>query len=174
MNRICGTSERGHHEEVLKVCVVFDSKASARCAKEFIRRVCQTELFDMRLLQLDEYSLSNRRDDSARMVSDISLLVVAMQADYGLPSFAKAWLARWINFRPEELEGALVALVTNSMAPPDSDSDLIAHLETVAVVGRLAFFYGHAGEQDHSYKIEPAVLLPFVARRLSDLSRRET
>jgi len=174
MNRILRASERSHHEEILKVCVVFDSGASARCAKEFIRRVCQTEPFDMRLLQLDEHLLSNRRDDSARMVSDVSLLVVAMQADYGLPSFAKAWLARWINFRTEGLEGALVALVTNSMAPLDSDSDLIAHLETVAVVGRLAFFYGCTGDQDESCKIEPAVLLPSTERRLSDMSRRET
>jgi hypothetical protein len=174
MNRIRRVSERSHHEEILKVCVVFDTGASARCAKEFIRRVCQTELFDTRLLQLDEHLLLNRRDDSARIASDVNLLVVAMQTDYGLPSFAKDWLARWINFRAEELEGALVALVTNSMAPPDSDSDLIAHLETVAVVGRLAFFYGYAGEQDQSYKVEPAVLLPFAARRLSDMSRRGT
>jgi len=91
--------------------------------QRFMRRVCQTELFDMKLLQLDEHLFSNRRDDSARDASDVNLLVVAMQADYGLPSFAKAWLARWINFRTEEPEGALVALVTNSMAPPDSDSD---------------------------------------------------
>ena len=173
MNRIRRASERSHHEEILKVCVVFDIGASARCAKEFMRRVCQTDPFDMRLLQLDEHLLSNRRDDSARMVSDVNLLVVAMQADYGLPPFAEAWLARWINFRAEELEGALVALVTNSMAAPDSDSYLVAHLETVAVVGRLAFFYGCAGDQDDSYKIEPAVLLPFAARQLSDMSRRE-
>jgi hypothetical protein len=174
MNRICRASERGPHEEFLKVCVVFDTGASARCAKEFIRRVCQTEFFDMRLLQLDAHLFSNRRDDSARIASDVNLLVVAMQTDYGLPSFAKAWLARWINIRTEELEGALVALVTNGMAPPDSDSDLIAHLETVAAVGRLAFFYGCAGDNGGSFKIEPTVLLPFAARRLSDLSRRET
>lgn len=156
------------------MCVVFDTGASARCAKEFMRRACQTELFDMRLLQLDKHLFSNRRDDSARDASDVNLLVVAMQADYGLPSFAKAWLVRWINFRAEEPEGALVALVTNSMAPPDSDSDLVAHLETVAVVGRLAFFYGCAGDHDESYKIEPAALLPFAARRRSEMSRRET
>src|SRR5258708_29824886 len=83
MNRIRRASEGGHHEEILKVCVVFDSGASARCAKEFISRVCQTELFDMRLLQLDEHLLSNHRDNSARMVSDVRLLVVAMQTDYG-------------------------------------------------------------------------------------------
>lgn len=174
MNRIRRASERGHDEDILKVCVVSDSGASERCAKEFIRRVCQTELFDMRLLRLDEHVLSNHRDDSARIASEVNLLVVAMQTDYGLPSFAKDWLARWINFRAEELEGALVALVTNSMGPPDSDSDLIAHLETLAVIGRLAFFYGCAGDYDESYKIEPAVLLPFAARRRSEMSGRET
>src|SRR6266404_8073534 len=132
MNRIPRPCESGRHDEVLKVCVVFDSGASARCAKDFLRRVCKTQVFEMKLLQLDEHSLSDCGDDTARIASDVHLLVVAMQTEYDLPSFAKAWLARWVNFRAEDLDGALVALVTNDVVAPDSDSGLIAHLETVA------------------------------------------
>jgi hypothetical protein len=162
------SSEQIRQDDVLKVHVLFDSDASARCAEELIRRVCQTEILEITLLRLNEHLLSRRGDDSARRASDVDVLIVSMQTDFDPPLFAKAWLARWVHFRHLDREGALVALVVNEVVPRESNSHLAAHLETVAVVGGLDFFYGCARNYGGSYRIDSSSLRAVVARRLPD------
>jgi hypothetical protein len=133
-----------HGDFPLKACVVFDNGASARSAKGLLRRVSRGEASDPAMLRLDEHLLPQREIASASANSDADLMVVAMQTDSALPLFANAWLDLWISLRVEGQDGALVALVTNDVVSVDSDSPLVAHLKTVAIMSRLAFFYGHA------------------------------
>lgn len=129
-------------EESLHVCVVFDTGSSARRAKEFVWRVCQSIPFKTAMFRLDDALAPPFGNDSARLVAHADLLIMAMQSDGKLPHFVTAWLWQWLGLRPESREAALVALLPSNSALPDPRSSLIAHLESVASAGKLAFFYG--------------------------------
>ena len=139
-------------DDVLKVCILFDSVASARCAKDFLVRVARSEPFCTTLVRAGELLASDEGRWSARTASKVDLMILAVETDQALPSATKTWLSRWINFRAEHQECALVGLVANKAISPDRNSPLIAYLETLAVVGKLAFFYGRATDGDESLR----------------------
>jgi hypothetical protein len=140
-------------DDALKVCILFDNAASARCAKDFLARVARSEPFRTTLVRTSEFLASDDGRWSARTASKVDLMILAVETDRALPAATRSWLSQWVNFRAEDQDGALVALVANKAISPDRSSPLIAYLETFAVVGKLAFFYGRVTDGDESLRI---------------------
>ena len=57
-----------------------------------------------------------------------------------LPAHIQFWLGLCLGLRDEDLEGALVALIAEAADTADLHSSLVEYLETMAIIGGLAFF----------------------------------
>jgi len=77
---------------------------------------------------------------AARNASDTDILVLAVRDDQMLPPHIRSWLLLCVGLRDEDQEGALVVLIDKEAETADSNSLLLAYLERVATMGRLAFF----------------------------------
>jgi len=129
----------------INVCVLSDGVASAQNATGFIHRISDVANVVPRTLRVSQEEIATGDHHLIRLAAKADLLIVARQTDDDLPDCVKEWLAAWLKCRAPELEGALVALVANKYCAPDKDSPLVAHLETFAAVGNLAFFGGCVG-----------------------------
>jgi hypothetical protein len=79
--------------------------------------------------------------------------VFAVRDDHMFPSHVKSWLQLCIGLRDEDQEGALVLLIAEAAHTSNAESSLLEYLETVAVVGRMAFFPQQRGNED---RVTPA------------------
>jgi hypothetical protein len=130
------------HERPLRICVVFDEVASARSAEALITHVTPDVPCDKQTFRFDELNAPKRGVAAARKVADTDILVLAARGDQMLPSHIRLWLGLCLGLRDEGNEGALVALITNVDGCEALHSSILEYLETVAIIGGVAFFPG--------------------------------
>jgi hypothetical protein len=127
-------------ERPLRICVVFDEPASACIAEALITHVTPDLLCDRQTFLFDELSATNRNKAAARKVADMDILVLAARGDQLLPPHIRFWLGLCFTLRNENHEGALVALITKVDGYEGLHSSIMEYLETIAIIGGLAFF----------------------------------
>jgi len=132
-------------ERPLRICVVFDEAASARSAEVLIRHIAADYQCDKQSFRFDELDAPAPGVAAARSAADTDILVLAARGDRMLPVHIRLWLGLCLGLRDEDQEGALVALITKTSGTDDMHSSLAEYLETVAIIGGLAFF-----RQQHS------------------------
>src|SRR6185369_1354246 len=128
-------------ERPLRICIVFDDDASVRCAEVLINHLapgyeCKTQSFSFEELEAPALGVA-----AARRACDPDILVVAVRDDRMLPQHVEFWLGLCISLQKEDKQSALVVLIAKAQEAADSESSLMEYLETVAVIGRLAFFW---------------------------------
>src|SRR5882724_12639677 len=132
-------------ERPMRICVVFDEDASAHSAEVLIRHIAADYQCDKQSFRFDELDAPAPGVAAARSAADTDILVLAARGDRMLPVHIRLWLGLCLGLRDEDREGALVALITKTSGTDDMHSSLAEYLETVAIIGGLAFF-----RQQHS------------------------
>jgi hypothetical protein len=127
-------------ERPLRICVVFDELASARSAEALIAHVTPDILCDKQTFCFDELDAPKQGVAAARKVADTDILVLAARGDQMLPSHIRLWLGLCLGLRDEGDEGALVALITIVDGCEGLHSSILEYLETIAIIGKVAFF----------------------------------
>ena len=128
------------NQRPLKICVVFDEDDSARSAEVLITHVASDYECDMQSFSFDELSGPKPGVAAARKTADTDVLVLAARGDRSLPSHVRVWLGLCLGMRDEGREGALVALIDKVAGMGSLRTSLLEYLETVAIIGGLAFF----------------------------------
>ena len=110
------------------------------CAEALINHVasgynCKTQSFSFEQLEAQAPGVA-----AARRACDADIHVVAVRDDRMLPQHAEFWLGLCISLQKEDKQSALVVLIAKAQEAADSESSLMEYLETVAVIGGLAFF----------------------------------
>jgi hypothetical protein len=141
-------------ERPLRICVVFDEEASAQSAEVFIRHVASDYLCDMQSFRFDDLDSPAPGVAAARSAADTDILVLAARADRVLPAHIRLWLGLCLGLRDEDQDGALVALITKASGTGDLHSSLVEYLETVAIIGGLAFF-PQEHDARHDFRPDP-------------------
>lgn len=139
----------------LRICVVFDEDASGRSAEILIRHVASDYECDAQSFRFDELDAPAPGVAAARSAADTDILVLAARGDRMLPDHIRLWLGLCLGLRDEDHEGALVALITQAAGITDLHSSLVEYLETVAIIGGLAFFPQHH-DVPHASSSDPA------------------
>jgi len=127
-------------ERPLRICVVFDEDARSRSADVLIRHVASDYQCDTQTFRFDDLEAPKPGVAAARSAADTDILVLAARGDRMLPSHIRLWLGLCLVMRDENQEGALVALITQVAETADLHSSIVDYLETVAIIGGLAFF----------------------------------
>jgi hypothetical protein len=130
----------GEIERPLKICVVFDDDESAESAEVLIRHVTSDYECDRQSFSFDELGPPAPGVAAARSACNSDIIMVAVRDDRMLPSHVKSWLSLCIGLRDEDHEGALIVLVAEAARNSISELSLLEYLESVAVIGRMAFF----------------------------------
>jgi hypothetical protein len=143
----------GATERPLRICVVFDDDDSAQSAEVLIRHVASDYECDQQSFSFDELDSPAPGVAAARSACNSDIIVFAVRDDRTLPCHVKSWLRLCIGLRDEDLEGALVVLIAEAAEASNPGSSLLDYLETVAVIGRLAFFPSQRGIDD---RLNPA------------------
>jgi hypothetical protein len=128
------------NERPLRICVVFDEDTSATSAEVLITRVASDYECATQYLCFDELSRPKPGVAAARRVADADILLLAARGDRMLPSHIRLWLGLCLGMRDEAQEGALVALITKVAGATDLHSSMLEYLETIAIIGGVAFF----------------------------------
>jgi hypothetical protein len=129
-----------HSERPLRICVVFDEDASALNAEVLITHVASDYECAMQLLSFDELGGPKPGLAAARKAADSDILVLAARGDRMLPAHIRMWLGLCLGMREEGQEGVLVALITKVAGTAGIHSSMLDYLETIAIIGGLAFF----------------------------------
>ena len=124
----------------LRICVVFDEEVSARNAEFLIANVAFDYECETQSLRFDQLEAPKSAVAAARRVAGTDILVLAARGDRELPSHIRLWLGLCLGLRDEGQEGALVALVTEVEGAADLHSSIVDYLETIAIIGGVAFF----------------------------------
>ncbi len=127
-------------ESPLKISILFDNEASASGGQLLIRRVASDVPCDTESFSFQQLALRARAMAAARSACESDLLVLTVRDDRMLPQHIQSWLGLCLALRDEDQEGALVVLIAKAADTAESKSLLLEYLETVAVIGRLAFF----------------------------------
>lgn len=122
------------------VFVAFDEGESARHAKALIRRVAPDELCDTELYRLDRLAATYSDNSVTYSGSEADLFIIALRAGYNLTQPVRTWLSSLLTLRDCDQEGALVVLLSGAKSHPDANAELLAYLETLAILGHLDFF----------------------------------
>jgi hypothetical protein len=133
------------NERPLRICVVFDEHASALLAEVLITQVASDYERETQAFSFDELDGAKPGVAAARRAADADILVLAARGDRMLPAHIRMWLGLGIGMRDEGKEGALVALITKVAGTADLHSSILDYLETIAIIGGLAFFPQHQG-----------------------------
>jgi hypothetical protein len=144
-------------ERPLRICVVFDEAASARSAEVLIAQVASDFIRENQAFCFDELNAPRQGVAAARKVADTDILVLAARGDRVLPSHVRLWLGLCLGLRDERDAGALVALITNVDGHEGLHSSILEYLETIAIIGGVAFF---PGEQNRPTSLEAWKKLP--------------
>ena len=129
-------------EPPLRICLVFDEKQSARRAEDLIAQVTPNLVCDQRTIRFDELSGPNGHTAAAHKAADADVLILAARGNQMLPSHVRFWLGLCLTLRNDKHEGALVALIAHETGHETMRSSILEYLETIALVGKLAFFAG--------------------------------
>jgi len=127
-------------ERPLRICVVFDEDTSSRSAEILIKHVASGYQCDKQSFRFDELDEPIPGVAAARRTADTDILVLAVRDDRMLPAHIQFWLGLCLGLRDEDHEGALVALSAQAGETADLHSSLVEYLETVAIIGGMAFF----------------------------------
>ena len=127
-------------ERPMRICVVFDEDASARSADVLIRHVASDYQCDTQSFRFDDLDAPKPGVAAAHTAADTDILVLAARGDRMLPTHIRLWLGLCLGMRNENQAGALVALITQVVETADLHSSIVDYLETVAIIGGLAFF----------------------------------
>jgi hypothetical protein len=137
-------------ERPIRVSIVFDDEASAESAEVLIRHVASNYECERQSFSFDELDAPAPGLAAARSACNSDIIVLAVREDRTLPPHVKSWLTLCIGLRDEDQEGALVVLIAKAAQASNPGSSLLEYLETVAVVGRMAFFPWQQGIEDQS------------------------
>ncbi len=132
-------------ERPLRICVVFDEAASARDAEVLIMQVASNFKCEKQTFRFDELNTPKRGVAAARKVADTDILILSARGDQMLPSHIRLWLGLCLGLRDEGDEGALVALIAKVNGCEGLHSSIVEYLETIAIIGGVAFFSGRPG-----------------------------
>jgi hypothetical protein len=135
-----GNLAKGATERPLRICVVFDDDDSAFDAEVLIRQAASNYECDKQTIRFDELDRPAPVVAAARNASNADILMVAVHYDQMLPPHVKSWLGLCVGLRDEDQDGALVVLIAEAAQIPNRGSSLVEYLETLAVIGRMAFF----------------------------------
>jgi hypothetical protein len=124
----------------LRIDVVFDEDESAGSAEVLIKNFVSDYQCDTQLFHFDKLDVSGLGIAAARSIADTDILVFAARGDRLLPSHIRFWLGLCLGLRDKGKAGALVALITNVGAAPGLHFSILEYLETMAIVGGVAFF----------------------------------
>ena len=127
-------------ERKLRICCVFDEDPSVRRAQSLIKNVASDYQCEMQSFRFDELDAPGPGVAAARRACDVDILVLAARGDRLLPSHLRLWLGLCLGLRDEAQPGALVALITKVSGAADLHSSIVEYLETVAIIGGVAFF----------------------------------
>jgi hypothetical protein len=127
-------------ERPLRICVVFDEDASGRSAEILIRHVASDYQCDTQSFRFDELNTPAPGVAAARSAADTDILLLAARGDRMLPTHIRLWLGLCLGLRDKDQEGALVAMITQVAGTAGLHSSIVEYLETVAIIGGLAFF----------------------------------
>ena len=139
----------GATERPLRICVVFDDDDSAQSAEVLIRQAASDYECDTQSFRFDDLDRPAPVMVAARNASNADILVLTVRDDQMLPSHVKSWLGLCLGLRDEDQEGALVVLIAEAAQTSNPGSSLLEYLETLAVIGRMAFFPRRPGIDDH-------------------------
>jgi hypothetical protein len=152
----------------LKICVVFDDDCSARGAEILIQHVASDYQCETQSFRFEELDPPGAGIAAARSAANTDILVLAIRDDRVFPSYVRLWLGLCLGLRAEGRDGALVALITRTEETNELDSSLLDYLETVTLIGGLAFFVRQQNF-NHDFASIPATLAQRPQRR-PDLS----
>jgi hypothetical protein len=130
----------GATERPIRISVVFDDDASAQSAEVLIRQVASDYECETQSFRFDDLDRPAPVMAAARSASNADILVLTVRDDQMLPSHVKSWLGLCVGLRDEDQEGALVLLIAGVAQTSIQGSSLLEYLETLAVIGRMAFF----------------------------------
>jgi hypothetical protein len=159
-------------ERPLRICVVFDEDASGRSAEILIRHMASDYQSDTQSFRFDELNTPAPGVAAARSAADTDILVLAARGDRMLPTHIRLWLGLCLGLRDKDQEGALVAMITQVTGTAGLHSSVVEYLETVAIIGGLAFFpQEHSVAQDSTSDLSPSARRQMRGPRLNS-SRR--
>jgi hypothetical protein len=141
--RIHAASRRSN-QQTLQICVVFDDNTSASSAEVMIRQVASDYEQEVNWFHFDELDGPTHGIAAARRASDADIMVFAVRENRNLPSHVRLWVGLCLGIRDRDNEGALIALIIQSEGASEVDPSLVDYLDTVAVIGGLAFFVTYA------------------------------
>jgi hypothetical protein len=160
----------------MKVFVAFDEDDCARNAEVLIRRVAPDELRDTELWRLEQLAALSPGNAVARSASEADLVIIALRSGSTLTQLARTWLSHSLTLRDDDREGVLVVLWSGANAQAGANTELLAYLETLAVLSRLEFFAGCADSKAAGYiELAPPPVTnyaPFTATIHAPVSRR--
>jgi hypothetical protein len=128
----------------MKVFVAFDEGDCARNAEALIHRVAPDEACDIELWRLEQLAVLSQGNVVAGSAGEADLVIIAVRGGSTLTQLARTWLSRSLTLRDNDREGVLVVLWSGADAQPGANPELLAFLETLAVLNRLDFFAGCA------------------------------
>lgn len=131
----------------MKIFVAFDEDDCARNAEVLIHRVAPDELCDTELCRLEQVAERVQGDAVARSAAEADLFIIAMRDGNTLTQSARTWLSRLLALRDTDHEGALAVLLSGTNP---RNAELLAYLETLAVLNRLEFFAGRVEPREEA------------------------
>jgi hypothetical protein len=142
-----GRKQAGKTGRPLRICVVFDEDASARCGEILIKRVAADYQCDMQCFSFVELGGPSPGVAAARKAAETDILMLAARGDQPLPSHIRMWLGLCLGLRDRDREGALVALITQPVETAALHASIVEYLETVALIGGMSDLAPHVLSQ---------------------------
>jgi hypothetical protein len=147
----------------LKVFVAFDEADCARNAEVLIHRVAPDESCDTEQWRLEQLAALSQGNVVAGSASEANLVIIALCGGSTLTQLARTWLSRSLMLRDDDREGVLVVLLSGAKAQPGANTELLAYLETLAILSRLKCFAGRAeSKAASSAELAPLPLRDFA------------
>lgn len=144
-------AKHGDTPRRMKVFVAFDEAECAHNAKVLIHRVAPDELCDIELHRLNQLATLPQGNAVACSAAAADLFIIALRGGSTLGQAVRTWLSRSLTLRDHDREGALAVLLSGANAQSGANTELLAYLETLAVLSQLEFFAGCADSKTVAY-----------------------
>lgn len=153
----------GNTPRPLRVFVAFDEDECARNAEVLIHHVAPDELCDIELCRFEQLAALPQGNAVAGSASEADLFIIALRSGGTLAQPVRTWLNRSLTLRDDGEEGVLVVLLSGANAQLGANTELLAYLETLAVLSRVEFFAGYAeAKAASSAKLAPPLATNFA------------
>jgi hypothetical protein len=166
----------GNTPQPLKVFVAFDEDDCARNAEVLVHRVAPDELYNTELCRLEQLAALPQGNAVVCSASKADLFIIALRGGSTLAQPVRTWLSRLLTLRDNDQEGGLVVLLSGANTQPGANTELLAYLESLAVLSRLEFFAGRADSKATAYAelapSPPTNFAPFTATIHAPVSLR--